>query len=243
MHSIVVALLQSLFSQLIHADTPAVTPETELAYLALVPSKEEEEVKKKKQKEEEDDDDEVVIISSSVRPAPRSSPPPPPPSTTPEGMSSSTVLGKRTSDQLETEIDPTLPEMNLPNQIARAPGRGRDGERSESEDWMMVTPSHATPTPIAPSAEEDFIEFADSTQTEALITKETLDGTVEIGISSDIEMSNAPPALPARPNGKGKEKELRFVMNGPVNDLETQVSSYMAFGKSSYVLADNFDRS
>ncbi|KAL8284166.1 hypothetical protein RQP46_004915 [Phenoliferia psychrophenolica] len=234
----VVFLLQGLFNQLIHAPTSAVTPETELAYLALVPSKEEPAAA------EPQVDDAIVVDEIVVDPEPAApstsamdaSPAPEvgsPASTTSDEAKSPSVLGKRTSEHLDgTSSDSDVDGMVIDSQPTAPAVRAPLGDRDTNRNEITPPPSKSTEprrstsvhghTAGAPSFDENLAT--------SLSAKEAPDGVVEIG-SPDVEMAApGPPPLPLRlPKGKEKGKEPEKT------ELEKQVSAYMSFGKQNDV--------
>lgn len=217
-------MLQGLFNQLIHAPTTAITPETELAYLALVPSKEEVDATASKT-----DADEIMTIDKSptamdVSPSAES----PASTTTSDEAKSPSVLGKRTSEHLDGDLaqdDIDVDKMVIDPEL-KSPLGDRDMNRKDGTPPPVAaslprraSSAHGVTTgaPLSPSIAEN--------ASPDLLVKEAADGVVEIG-SPDVEMAApGPPPLPPRlPKGKGKEPEKM--------ELEKQVSSYMAFGAS-----------
>lgn len=204
----VAILLQGLFSQLIHSHTSAVTPETELAYLALVPSKEEPAPKVESAAIIVDAHPPAMDVSSAESPALSSSE---------RDKSPASVLGKRTSEHLDG--DSTLAEIDLDpmvidsQQSTRSPLGERDPNKAD-----VTSPSVNKPSIGRPRAGTGTLPF-DADLATSLSTKEAPDGVMEIGLP-DVEMTAAPPLPPRVP--KGKEKDT--------SELEKEVSTYMSFG-------------
>jgi hypothetical protein len=256
-----------LFSQLVHAETSAVTPETELAYLALVPSKHEIATV-------EDADDEVQIISSKKNDddlmdmSPISTTPIVPVSpTAPAGseatvatitaiideiqVKSPSILGKRTSDHLESE--PMILDVK---ESSRSPLRARDNNIDDN-DIIMDTPSILpTKLPLLPlSATSQTPTLGSATSAQRGIHDDNLenrtpiqdrvegqqedDSSIEISKldDDDVEMTIAAPALPPRKRSIVERRANSMSQKkgkGVSKDLEKQVSSYMAFGEFSF---------
>ena len=219
----VVLLLQTLYNQLIYSPTTSVTPITELAYLALVPSKEETDLIAKSQANGD------ASTSKTSAPSPD------------ETSKSPTVLGKRTIEHLDEGLGLTLEPMML-DSSGKSPLGNRDVNIIDEDVTMSATDVSTSPSASATSPREgengrqtrrkatpseSLLSPVDS-RTMTMEVKEGMDGVVEIGNPSDIEMSlnieipkdSAPPPLPPR-NGKGTE-----------SNLELEVSTYMAFGQS-----------
>lgn len=223
LHSLVVIHLQMLFNQLIHTPNTSVTPETELAYLALVPSKEEDKEAEAK-----------ANTTTTELPLAKANYPLDEPITVDTGSDiiidpvlldgsldkpkSPSVLGKRGSGHLDTTAELTLDGMAI--------------DSSDDSSNTSILPSLiASPSSSFTDERERSVKRRGTTPligSDDLITRESGDGTMEIGSLMDIEMhpvvsestSNftiapLPPPLPPRP---------------VQSTLEQEVSSYMAFG-------------
>lgn len=226
-------LLQGLFSNLISAPVTAVTPETELAYLALVPPKDEDTFQQRTAASATADANnkelplEPAIESTSAA------------STVAidsayavdDEMKSPSVLGKRRNDQLEDEtdlisLDPMVIESASPMSVPgpdsyvgankasidtpSSPSATRQNDRSTKRGRSVDDTAKDTSEELI---DVDGIDVAQTTEktsaavTSALATQE----------DEPMPLSEAPP-LPPRPSVDNK------------GDLEKQVSSYMSFG-------------
>ncbi|KAM0756546.1 cysteine proteinase [Meredithblackwellia eburnea MCA 4105] len=198
-------LLQGLFNQLIHSATTAVTPETELAYLALVPSKEES------------------LLSMDAEPTLMDvSPAPPSPANPLEmGSKSPTVLGKRTSEHLDDSNsgDLNLESMQIDSQLAKSPLVDNDSNRMEPSPPRQTRSRAGTEAPAF-----------DENSANPLSAKEGPDGVVEIG-GPDVEMTQSlpPPPLPPRKTEKPDlEKQVSTYMSfGKQNDVTECMDNVM----------------
>jgi ubiquitin carboxyl-terminal hydrolase 25/28 len=208
----VVILLQSLFNSLIHSSDVAVTPETELAYLALVPSKEEEAKAPIETIVIDDDDDEDLHVTKLPTPV------------------SPSVLGKRGSEHLDTNgmhLEAMAIDSDL---ILDADSMVVDSRRRSPSALLAGDDRPVIKQRTSDSPSSSMPELADP---EELTTKAAEDGVVEIGVPSDIEMATmaagsstpfpVPPPLP--PRGPRNRK---------TSDLGTEVSNYMTFGAFSF---------
>lgn len=218
MCSAVVSLLQNLFNQLIHSPVASVTPETELAYLALVPSKDEAVIKKQNLSHNADDADSDIIIIDPPVPAAAAA--------TAEGSKSPSVLGKRSNNHLDTVTSPTdldVDRMAIDSQA---------GEPAPSDD--LSSNAVDSTAPMSASSEDRTVKrgrSVDEASRDELVPVEAPDGVVSILPSSEVQTTpsapSAPPALPPRPN-----KPIDIVdLTSNESDLEKQVSNYMAFGE------------
>ncbi|BGO98984.1 Ubiquitin carboxyl-terminal hydrolase 2 [Rhodotorula toruloides] len=212
-----VKLLQNLYQQLIHAPVSAVTPETELAYLALVPSKEEADATTATtdapiaDKADLTDEPVAMATEDEAKIATDEN----------SGRSPSSVLGKRKNgDDLMAEdtqmhpLSPTLATTSRRTSILTISDEAGDAQMAESSQQQ-------TPTPTGGDEDGHRIKRGKS---------------VDRTVASDVEPMkvDAPPPLPPRPalpappteakTGKEKEKEL-----------ERQFSTYMAFGRQNDV--------
>ena len=223
--------MQTLYNQLIYSPTTSVTPITELAYLALVPSKEETDLIAKSQSQSQANGE----ASTSKTSAPSS-----------EETKSPTVLGKRTIEHLDEGLGLTLEPMML-DSSGKSPLGNRDVNTIDEDVTMISTDVSTSPSATSPREGENGRQTRrKATPSGSLLSpvdlrsatmeaKEGMDGVVEIGHPSDVEMSlrvdvssnPVPPPLPPR-NGKGKE-----------SNLELEVSNYMAFGESSHICSRN----
>lgn len=198
-----VLLLQALFNQLIHTSTSSVTPETELAYLALVPSKEETDAK----------------ISSGV--SDFINPTTDDPVTSPLARSP-TVLGKRAIDALD-DVGTSQSEAGQPvESIDDAMAVDLQPDRNRRSPTLVegVSPKMPRGDDLSAAGAEEFS------------ATEGADGVIEIGLSPvDIEMTPPPPPpLPARPTAKKPdlEKEVSSYMAfGRQNDVTECMDNVM----------------
>lgn len=210
---VVVILLKTLFEQLIHAPISAVTPETELAYLALVPSREEVEAAAAATSAPPPTCEPVTMKPESSSTSSAS-----PAASSDEVKSPSSVLGKRKVGDNEDEsmqvdlLSPTANKSDRPlgdrdlNRLADAPSaavsafRAESGERTgEESDYPRIKRGRST----------------DGDKTEA----------------PDMQLDKvaspaSPPPLPPRPTPAVPDEE---------KELERQVSTYMAFGRQNDV--------
>ena len=227
--------LQSLFRQLIVSKDRAVTPETELAYLALVPSKEDLAAESTEDERSPAQRDSMVVDEPTPVDAS---------ATTDVNMhegdspKSPTVLGKRSVDHLETEnVDVEMrtsprPEQQQQQQQQQSaePTSTSSPKRTQTEESESTT----TTTTKAPSRR------APQAHTEMRV-EEASDGVTEIRPATDNDNAAAPPApatappgdlprpdgpppLPPRPAGRTRRQTL-----------EHQVESYMSFGRQNDV--------
>lgn len=214
----VVVLLQALYNQLIHAPTTSVTPVTELAYLALVPSKEENDLAKPPSLIVTDD--EVIIIEPS-----------------PTEAKSPSVLGKRRSDHLDETVALEGPVAKSKSQSPAAASiepldedtRMQTGspEPHEMERARQTRRRAGTTDSLSP------LLGASSNETLPMTTQETMDGVVEISAPVDVEMDvivSTPPSV-APPLPPRRQPSLV----SKVSDLGEEVANYMAFGKQNDV--------
>ncbi|BGP12273.1 hypothetical protein JCM10213_000032 [Rhodosporidiobolus nylandii] len=212
-----VALLQSLYTQLIHSST-SVTPETELAYLALVPSKEEE---------------------AFNAPDPAAPLPPPPASTTAE---TSRKVDEMTLSSPGSGAAVMGEEVKSPGGTSVL-GKRKNGAQQVQEgvdDMVIDSQPSASPLPSpAPAGDAEMADAsADSAAEEGRIAKrgrsldpaaasEASSVTLAAGEGEGKDEEMQPPALPPRPREEEKKEDKV--------DMETQVSSYMAFGRQNDV--------
>ncbi|ORY90173.1 hypothetical protein BCR35DRAFT_299734 [Leucosporidium creatinivorum] len=252
-------LLQGLFNSLIHAPVAAVTPETELAYLALVPSKDEAELQQKPTAPaptttaEEEEDDLIIIDppsnSNAISSSPVIVPSPASPSASAEGLKSPTVLGKRRNDQIDPSLQqPTETDLDLNSMVIDS--QPPSTEPSPAED-IMVDDSAAPLSPVSNSSRKLSIsktgEDGDRTvkrgrSLEAnvssaigggdLVPTEMADGVVELRSPDEVQ-------LPRIPSPEEEKKVPPPLPPRPATskeaELEKQVSSYMAFGRQNDV--------
>ncbi|KAM0793608.1 hypothetical protein ACM66B_001041 [Microbotryomycetes sp. NB124-2] len=218
-----VELLQRLFQQLIHSPVNAVTPETELAYLALVPSK--EEVAKQVEHEKADD------ASGTGDKVPAQDHAPTETFKPSEDAVSPSILGKRRVnpfDEAETQAqDVMIVDEQSPQQ-----------EQATSEDAAEGVADEQAKTPPSNQAQDEdersnkrgrSIDNETSLETEMLAT-EGADGVTEIRAPDEMVVdatTTAPPSLPPRPTTADAATKER--------DLSNQVSNYMAFGRQNDV--------
>ncbi|GAA5867533.1 hypothetical protein JCM1840_002542 [Sporobolomyces johnsonii] len=224
-----VSLLQALFYKLIHAPVSAVTPETELAYLALVPSREEAEAfaakkAEKGEKPAELPSPDLIILDGPDLPAPTASP---------EEQKSPSILGKRKNS--DANIDPMLIDTPVASAPRSALGE-KDLNRTADTD-MADAPSPTSPHFIGSSDERSIkrgrsVEHAQA-QAEDLTATEAPDGVVEIApVASTSTLSEPakvepPPLPPRRPEPERAQTKDE--------QMELQVSNYMAFGRQNDV--------
>lgn len=248
---LVVIMLQTLFRDLTHSNLSAVTPETELAYLALVPGKEEDfggtELTRgdstSNPRAPDDADDDLIIIDplekeSAVQ------------------TKSPSILGKRTTDEKEDEVpmlvssvhDSYAPSSSLPiydspsDPLSHIPPSPADVEMAEASPLPNLSRSSSM---IVDSDERDpkrgrsVDHYTSSSQ--PMVDASSNDAERMRGLSqpqSQPEASPveafAPPAppLPPRPQARPVLPERKQTKN---EKLEAEVSSYMAFGRQNDV--------
>lgn len=208
----VVVLLKTLFEQLIHAPVSAVTPETELAYLALVPSREEAEAAAEP----------ILAGPSSAEPdaiqtdSPASAASAPPPVASPAESSEmvkspSSVLGKRKNDDEEDEVMQTelqSPTLSRSNQVL--------GERDMNR-----------PTGSVVAADDSAQTPSDGAEDDAEQPRIKRGRSLENREQDPQPSQQAPPPLPPRPALPAPDTKRQ--------ELERQVSSYMSFGRQNDV--------
>lgn len=214
---VVIELLQGLFNQLITAPVAAVTPATELAYLALVPSKEESAAK------------DTATLTEIKQP-----PPPPvgsPVDTSPsanDGAKSPSVLGKRRQDQLDKEAD--LLDLNPMDIDSQSPSRTGEPESPASPNPMQADEDRSSKRGRSvddgtSGGAKDLVAMADAPHRSAPSPEQFLLGGLAAAEDASTKESAAVPArvqappLPPRP------------VPNKADDLEKQVSNYMAFGE------------
>lgn len=197
-----------LFNQLVHASTTSVTPETELAYLALVPSKEELETSTVEPLVIEPvvPESDVIIIDPVTTPSNPSA----------QRSKSPSILGKRGSEHLDdTEVDALqVDDMVIDTQISSdAPLLS-----SDNNETLSISP-------VSPTSDERLAKRR-TTPISDLVAIEAADGVTEIGAPPVGETSlppvpssplQAPPPLPPRPAAS--------------KSLQEEVANHMAFGK------------
>ncbi|GAA5981496.1 hypothetical protein JCM10908_004128 [Rhodotorula pacifica] len=206
-----VILLKTLFEQLIHAPVSAVTPETELAYLALVPSREEVEAAAAPASAPSLTAEPDTIKSDSPT-ASRSSPA----ASSDTVKSPSSVLGKRKNGD---EGDDDAMQVDLLSPMAAKPTRPL-GERDLNRS-LDASAESASELPNAVSEEAP----ADGSDYPRIKRGRSTEGD-QTNMQVDEAASPAPPPLPPRPTAAPPDKE---------KELERQVSSYMAFGRQNDV--------
>lgn len=155
----VVELLQGLFNQLIHAPVAAVTPQTELAYLALVPSKDEATVPKQAAAPTTTMESDAALTAPLVSPSREKQP------------TSPSILGKRRNDALSPSGDlmaldeksparATAPEDDIivgygaSSPLADDDRLSKRGKSVDDEDIAMASSIATTPAENAPVAED-----------------------------------------------------------------------------------------
>lgn len=208
----VVILLKTLFEQLIHAPVSAVTPETELAYLALVPSREEVEAAAASP-DASLLTNEPGAINSDSQTASRASPA----ASSDTVKSPSSVLGKRKNG----EPDDQAMQLDLLSPVASKADRPL-GERDLNRSLDAPSASKT----FNGTSEEPDPEDADNYP--RIKRGRSTDGDkAEVSLMQlDKAASPAPPPLPPRPTAPPQDKE---------KELERQVSTYMAFGRQNDV--------
>ncbi|GAA5858390.1 hypothetical protein JCM8547_004674 [Rhodosporidiobolus lusitaniae] len=243
-----VALLQSLYLQLIHSPT-SVTPETELAYLALVPSKEEEAfhasnappspsaAEKKKEEEGKKKVEEITLLDSVDDELPRRE----------EEVKSpggTTVLGKRKNGASSTDLPATASESQ---EVAdQFDDMVIDSQQTQTGSSSSVTLA-ASPSPV-PAGDAEMVDGTTAAVGEG---EKEEDGEVEgrnpkRGRSLDpsrkepgegglVTVDSALLAPPLPPRSEEKEKGKEGYGKEKERELEAQVQSYMAFGRQNDV--------
>ncbi|KAK4055088.1 ubiquitin-specific protease ubp2 [Microbotryomycetes sp. JL201] len=214
-----VELLQGLFRQLIHSPVNAVTPETELAYLALVPSKEENTGVTKQSNTTEKPAD------ASKEPAAYDFAPQATSGATKEPISPS-ILGKRRANPFD-EAHEEQDAIAVDEQIAPSePALDHDilADVTDSET-TSTTEQNADGRSIKRGRSIDSV----ATKQTEIVTNEAADGVREIRALEDmaVDVAPAPPPLPPRPTTADAASKER--------DLSAQVSNYMAFGRQNDV--------
>lgn len=197
------AALGNLFWELEYSDTPAVTPELELAKLALVTSKDEEEDEHGRNDIGTDSSasTDATLVDEPVPMGPTLAPATPQLSTSPPASSpmspSPSVLGKR---QRRAR---SVPSMDI------------DSTGDPDRDGFVMVPKPTTPSGTASEHRHDW----------SGISKLKVDGGDTPSASKDVDMSvaeekeNKPPPLP--PRRKQQEVNSESVMMfGTYPDLE-----------------------
>ncbi|BGP36249.1 ubiquitin-specific protease ubp2 [Rhodotorula kratochvilovae] len=258
-----VALLQTLYQQLIHAPVSAVTPETELAYLALVPSKEEADAAAAAPAAAAQLTEEPEPLESA---APATAKP-----DIARSPTSSSVLGKRKngSDGATTVEAPTSPaaasQMQLDSQAAplSSPSLAAGGARlaglslspsaDVGEDAEMADGDAEGDARRVKrgKSEEERSGASSATEVQRSPASDAEEGVAaaeeEEAMSLDVppeedEGADAPPPLPPRRTPLAPSPEPPALL-GPEQggqkdkekELERQVSTYMAFGRQNDV--------
>lgn len=207
-----VILLKTLFEQLIHAPVSAVTPETELAYLALVPSREEVEAAAASP-DASLLTNEPGAINSDSQTASRASPA----ASSDTVKSPSSVLGKRKNG----DPDDQAMQLDLLSPVASKADRPlgeRDLNRSLDAPSASKTFNGTSEEPD-PEDADDYPRIKRGRSTDGDKAEVSL-------MQLDKAASAAPPPLPPRPTAPPQDKE---------KELERQVSTYMAFGRQNDV--------
>ncbi|SCV68286.1 BQ2448_407 [Microbotryum intermedium] len=143
-----VALLQTLFNQLIHSTSTSITPETELAYLALVPSKDEAQVltaatATANQITETTTKDDLIILEDPARSSgsPIATTSMLPPTNEDAGVRSpsSSILGKRRNSHLDTNVEATLAldQIHIESSQAQSPNHSSSDGASPPADLVV----------------------------------------------------------------------------------------------------------
>ncbi|KAK4052873.1 ubiquitin-specific protease ubp2 [Microbotryomycetes sp. JL221] len=249
-----VELLQGLFKQLIHSPVTAVTPETELAYLALVPSKEEEQFKQTKEEPTGATSEPPTAgkgMQSTIKDSPKlststaalASPP------LPDGSRSPSILGKRRNDEvhqieLESGADAEVQPMKVDHQSGiNSPhetiisgalddasqikgAHDQDDERSNKRG-KSVDDGAGISTTLDSTAGNDDTSVSGPIDKDVREVEHVENVAMAEAESAASPVVAGPPPLPPRPieaDAKSKEKEL-----------SQQVSNYMAFGRQNDV--------
>ncbi|GAA5923833.1 ubiquitin-specific protease UBP2 [Sporobolomyces koalae] len=247
-----VILLRALFEQLSQSQEKAVTPETELAYLALVPGKEEFEAERDRKAKEaartNREDDDIIIVDPSE-----------PDSQTLARSKSPSVLGKRrTEDKEEEEEVPMLLDGSLPASVMDLTATTDESETNGSGDSEMVDASSIKPSLSRASS----TTLASSSDHERLAKKGR---SVDQSQSEDVRMPGgndqefdlqqryaSPPPLPstsssvhqtgpAQPEAPPLPPRPAQAPPAPVRrqtkqeQLEAEVNNYMSFGRQNDV--------
>ncbi|GAA5961224.1 hypothetical protein JCM3765_002875 [Sporobolomyces pararoseus] len=245
-----VLLLQTLFSQLIHSPLSAVTPETELAYLALVPTKEEHEAEVTKEKNQEpsvqgkaakDDDDDLIILEPSARESVNTK-------DSHTGSKSPSVLGKRKTEEKDEDVpmlidhssssttpSSTLPQLSSPNEVA--------GSENVLDDDFEMTEASPLPSLSRSSSSTVFgvdernakrgrsVDQLPSHELASIDSSSRLSPQAELATGCESSSAIAPP-LPPRPHPRPSVLNIKQTKN---EQLEVEVSNYMAFGRQNDV--------
>ncbi|GAA6018600.1 hypothetical protein JCM11491_006159 [Sporobolomyces phaffii] len=239
-----VLLLQTLFQQLTYSTSAAITPETELAYLALVPGKDEAGIQDASEKNDDRstgrvvDDEDLIILDP---PENVSSPDKDPLA----GSKSPSVLGKRTTDEKEEDV-PMSSEDPVPASSSIVPPIGSNSQLLDTDNPVASDSEMAEAFPLPPLSRSSSCTAAslderhpkrgrsvDQSPSGTLPAVETSDrGTdpvravIQPSIATTLSSSPAPPPLPPRPLLRDQTKDQK---------LEAQVSDYMAFGRQNDV--------
>jgi len=203
--------LATLFSHLEMSDTPSVSPELELAYLALVTSKDEEA------------DVSTVLPSTTTGTSPDtdvtlvddSMPPPPPPSNSPVPLpalvepemvtspSSATVLGKRTSedrDLMDVDSQPnSRSSTTIPEEVDSAMDAGSDHSSHPSVS-PVVSPLLSPLSPGRKALRQDsFHTAARSTRAMTIEPEANIPSLVQLESSASTPLVPGLVTLPSKP--------------------------------------------
>ncbi|GAA5916599.1 ubiquitin-specific protease UBP2, partial [Sporobolomyces salmoneus] len=231
-----VLLLQTLFQNLIHSNVPAVSPETELAYLALVPSKEEENgiATEKKNTSTEDDDDLIILEPAENEKAQEP---------VKVDNKSTTVLGKRRTEEKE-EGESTSIEQSTPSDAASSTLQSSDSMVDRAPVATDAEMTVASPRPSLARASSSTLADNDERiakrgrSVDQLVSEDaTLVDVSETSTEpshtsprpeSEVVAPPVAPALPPRPAPPARQQTKD-------EKLEAQVSSYMAYGRQNDV--------
>ncbi|KPV77985.1 uncharacterized protein RHOBADRAFT_50509 [Rhodotorula graminis WP1] len=252
-----VALLQNLYQQLIHSSISAVTPETELAYLALVPSREEAEAATAPAATATlTEEPEPLVLADSDKPAE-------PSASTGVRSPSSSVLGKRKVGEEGAASPPSMSGMQLDSQQSPLSSPPLAGSGAAMAGLSLPTTAGAAEDAdmadaLAPAevelrrskrgkSEEERSGASSVTERQG---ESPIDGETEEPMSLDLPAAEGgpaqgpPPLPPRRTDAPSPEPQPELPMpplvnGGPTDDkqkeLERQVSSYMAFGRQNDV--------
>ncbi|SCZ90100.1 BZ3500_MvSof-1268-A1-R1_Chr1-3g01776 [Microbotryum saponariae] len=245
-----VVLLQTLFNQLIHSPSTSITPETELAYLALVPSKDEAEVLTTTSPA-----DDLVILNDPARtsgsPIATTSMLPPTSDDSDLKSPSSSILGKRRNSHLDSDIKGSLAldQVRIESSQAQSPNQSSSDGASPPADLIVdleaasVLNREKSGASLSRSSSKTVVgELLGSSDEQRKMKRgKSVDGSIfghgdEMKVDDDDDeviilepptgtSMTRPPTLPPRPRRPSKA----------VTKLEDQVSNYMSFGRQNDV--------